>query len=92
MRDPLVLYLIAAALLFSTVIEAQTVPADFDFKAAESRLEWSDDFGGTKLAKPTRKNLHEAERATDGRRGYAVGAPLIRRVEPPHPPPPPPRP
>jgi hypothetical protein len=85
-RTAIIKSIAAAPLLLSTAI-GQTPPAEFDFKAAEIRLESNVDFGGSKNIDPTRRSLHEAEQAPDGTRGYGIGAPMIRRVAVPDPPP-----
>jgi hypothetical protein len=89
MRSALIIGIVAAPLLLSTAVESQSLPVDFDFKAAEIRLESNVDFGGKKVANPARKSLHEAQQAPDGTRGYGIGAPMIYRVALPDPPPPP---
>ena len=88
MRSALIIGIAAAPLLLSTAI-GLTPPVDFDFKAAEIRLESNVDFGGSTIINPARRSLHEAEQAPDGARGYGIGAPMIRRVALPDPPPPP---
>jgi hypothetical protein len=87
MRGIRVIIIAATTLCCSTALP-QSPPADFDFKAAETKLESNDDFGKN-LPNRVRKSLHELEQAPDGTRGYGVGAPMIRRVEIPDPPPPP---
>jgi hypothetical protein len=90
MRNAPIIGIAVALLLLSTAGRSQNLPvAEFDFKAAESRLESNEDFGGNKVPNPARRSLHEAEQAPDGSRGYGLGAPIIRRVAVPDPPPPP---
>jgi hypothetical protein len=52
MRSALIIGIGAAPPLLSTVVGSQTPPVEFDFKAAERRLESNDDFGGNKDTNP----------------------------------------